>query len=352
MLCAWLAALSAASIASTGAVAAPDQPAARPCTIRDDVRTDPRLDPDVLRVLQTEPYFAFRRTVRPVSYVLRKELKGRSEIEEIEEKDVGCGLSLRTSRRTLAGEPDGARTETVSLHSGLKLEMIAEASPFEEVRYINAGQTKTSLRRLKSIDVNGYHDGLAAGDKYTFGYAWDWDGSSITDHFRCEVQARVPASTFHPALTGHAITRSCRRGLPVEGESRPIRLESKTILTDYDFEGLGSCRFDVRPASEFYSGLGGNALVSDCANGRRVAMLEMQPLKWWFPEQCKLQVRPAADFNRDLKGEAFSMSCFVAIAWGSTWFPELGAWLEVDPVDGVGASPVYRKWLVRAAPQQ
>jgi hypothetical protein len=213
-----------------------------------------------------------------------------------------------------------------------------------------AGEARTSLRQLKSIEVTGYHDRLAAGDSYTLDYAFSEGGPN---HLRCEVQARVPASAFHPALTGHAITRSCRHEFLYEGKPpQAIKLDSRTMLSDYDFEGPGSCRFDVRPASEFYPELSGNALVSDCANGRMVAMLDMQPLNWWFPDACKLQVRAAADFNRELKKKAFGMSCFIAHAWGSTWFPELGAWLEVDPTDGVGASPIHRTWLIRATPPQ
>jgi hypothetical protein len=289
----------------------PPSVAGEPCLVTPAVAEDTRLNRDVLRVIQTNPYHARNSTPQAQRFVFA--VASSTFTASIEEKytPAGCGFFLYERLYTF-NNTDGKYSQ---IQNGIALTGFGGELLFFEGK-MNTREAygrrveKKGWHQVTSLEVSGDISPVAVGNRYTIrlkrnfsnGFNQFFSGAGYITSNRCEVTEQRAATDFNPRLNGNAFVTVCQNE-----------------------KSKGSKR--------------------DVSTVKSVSFPEIDQRFSFDPEKCRLEWRSAADFNRSLHGDAFAMRCTGADL-NQVFLPELGWWFPVDSIDGTFKSdPKARRLL-------
>jgi hypothetical protein len=322
-----------------------------PCIIDPSQIRDMRIDRDVLRVVQTNPlHFTHGaqggdpRTDFPARRVLRSvEVQKNTETDtatwEQNYRAIGCGFYLHESKRR---ENIGRE---LFLAEGTELEGRHGLSLFK--KSTAKGHSVTSdWRQTTDLRVFGTPAPLALGSRWGYRQTVKDSNGEVTIYsWECKVTEQHAAAEFLAQLRGNGFVEICNSESSDGSGRTPVASSIKFVVFPEDDRVpflVTGCKLEWRAASEFHSGLSGQAIVERCT-GQQPTRGWLSDLKIPIDPRCKLEIRDAAEFNRSLSGKAYASPCA-----GTVRFSELPlqAWF-VDTIDPAGfrSDPRTRKLL-------
>ena len=325
----------------------------QPCVIDAAAIQDPRINRDVLRVMQTNPYYARSSPQRIARYVEVWKDKSRTSTWDHRYRTVGCGFYVedRTfTYRTMDGRYNSVDVSTALVGPGGDL--FSESKDTTRSAY---GRLKTEIkmdwRQMTSLQVIGSRTPVTLGNRYgTRSATMTKFGHGYSSSYECQVTEQRAAAEFHPRLTGKAFLETCKyESYDASDRSRSVSTSTSVSFPDVDkapsFDP-GKCRLEWRSASEFNPRWPGDAFLTRCTSGQSSSVWFPDQHFSFDPEKCRLELRGASEFNRNLHGEAFATRC-AGSSSNSVYFPELERSFSVDTIDGSFRSdPKERKLLL------
>lgn len=287
---------------------APAQPTiAQPCAIDAAALRDPRINRDVLRVMQTNPYFAHVSHEPDLRYVV-KVWPGKLNTlsEEFISRALGCGFYLQETNKTYRGVDGSFNNVFVSTAlTGPGGRLFSEGKGTSI--FLNGLPNRslgTNWSQMKSLEATGSNTPIAVGNRYgTRHTTSEKSGAGNSVSQQCEVTERRPASEFNPRLTGDAFKTTCQiESVSTKDHKRTVSTSTFVTVADLKFV--------------------------------------------FYPNICRLEWHSATEFNRNLHGDAYVTRC-VASALNRVFFPELALSFVVDTIDPAGftSDPTERKLL-------
>jgi hypothetical protein len=269
---------------------------------------DPRINRDVLRVMQTNPYFMHVSHEPDLTYVVKVWTgKLNTLSEESRSRALGCGFYLQETSKTFRGVDGSFNNVFVSTAlTGPGGRLFSEGKGTSI--FLNGSPNRslgTNWSRMTSLEATGNNTPIAVGNRYGTRYTKsEKSGAGNSVSQQCEVTERKAASEFNPRLTGNAFKTTCQI------ESISMKDRKRTVTTS-TFMAFADVEFVL------------------------------------CPDICRLELHSAADFNGDLRGDAYVTRC-VASALDRVFFRELSRSFVVDTIDPAGftSDPTERKLLV------
>jgi len=285
------------------------QESGRPCVIDAAAVQDPRVNRDVLRVMQTNPYFASSSPQRIARYVTVEKSRSSTWSVEYRYRPVGCGFYVEDRTYTYRSSDGGyVSVDVGTAMNGPGGELFSESKDTTRSRYSGL-KIKTDWSQLTSLQAFGNRTPIAVGNRYgTSEEKTDKFGYGHTYSLECQITERRSASEFHPRLTGNAFIETCKTDWFWKRD-RKREVSTSTSVTFPDADRVpgfdpNKCRLEWRSASEFHPRWTGDAFVTRCISGESSSVLFPDRGFSFDPDKCRLELRGASEFNRNLHGEA------------------------------------------------
>lgn len=308
----------------------------QPCVVDASALQDRRINREVLRVMQTDPYFVPEKRNRIARVVYTYTLGGDFWMVDKKIKNLGCGFYI-VDDLTTAKERDGATVKlaTITFKGPTGETLFSETT----ITYFSAGGRVRKVvprwTQMVRLQVIGIKTPFVVGKRYGYSETTKSEYGGYDFSYECRTTQQWPASTFNIRLSGDAFVETCKVSLsgakPDISTRKSVSFPSTPNAPNFDPD---KCRLEWRAASEFHPRLAGDAFVAHCASGQSSSVsFSAIPGLSFDPDNCRLELRAASEFNSALHDVAYVQRSEKnqPNVISNVFFPELDESYSVDP---------------------